>query len=183
MSRIDVIKENYRSMSDIQLLHLANHEIGQLTAEAQFALKEELERRKINLETDVNPDATHTRTIDFNNVEKHIIQYIITQKKLGESDAFITGGLLERGLDEANIEMLLAQFPEYIKARKHKMAQMILTGILQLVTGLAIKSLPLNKQSNLVLLILAYALIILGAIRITHGYFNKRKLDMVTSSI
>lgn len=176
MNDIQTIKKNYQSMSAGQLQQLAMNEMDTLTPEAQQLLKEELKCRNIITQQEHHDGISNEPIIDFNRIEKHILHYLFQQKEKGESDAFITGGLLERGLEEEFITLLIKQFPNYIAERKNKMSQMILTGTLQLVSGIAIIELPLNKQSQLAIYIIAYSLIMLGAFRILHGYFNRRKL-------
>jgi hypothetical protein len=63
------------------------------------------------------------------------------------------------------------------------MSNLILTGTLQLVSGIAIIELPLNKQNHLAIFIIAYSLIILGTFRIFHGYFNKKKIFKITTPL
>ena len=57
------------------------------------------------------------------------------------------------------------------------MSQTMLTGTLQLVSGLAIIELPLRKETQLAVIILGYSLFILGSFRIFHGFINKKKIN------
>jgi len=171
------IKEKYASMTDLELIKLATIELNELTDDARLILMTEIEKRKIDLsKSDNNQEQKSYTIINFNHIEKHIIQYISEQKLKNESDAYILGGLLERGIEENTAVDIINSFPKYLEERKNKMSQTILTGTLQFVSGLAIIELPLRKESQLAVIIIGYSLLILGAFRIFHGMMNKKKI-------
>ena len=164
-------------MTDASLIKLATIEWHELTDEAKLILMKELEKRKIDLtKSDDNQQEPNHSSINFKFVEKHIIQYITEQKIKQESDAYILGGLLERGIEENTANEIINSFPLYIEERKSKMSQTILTGTLQLVSGIAIIELPLRKETQLAVIIIGYSLLILGSFRIFHGIMNKKKI-------
>jgi len=165
-------------MSDMALIKLATTEWHELTDEAKSILSKEIELRKLELyKSDDNKEQHIHRTVNFKHVEKHIIQYISDQKLKNESDAYILGGLLERGVEENTAVDIINSFPIYLAERKNKMSQTILTGTLQLVSGLAIIELPLRKETQLAVIIIGYSLFILGSFRIFHGFMNKKKIN------
>ena len=165
-------------MTDHALIKLATIELDELTEEAKLILMKELEKRKIDLhKSDENQEYQIKTVFNFNHVDKHIIHYISEQKIKRESDAYILGGLLERGIEETTAVEIINSFPIYLEQRKNKMSQTILTGILQLVSGLAIIELPLRKETQLAVIIIGYSLFILGSFRIFHGLINKKKID------
>jgi hypothetical protein len=165
-------------MPDAALIKLATTEWHDLTDEAKLILKKELEKRKIDLYNSGNDDEQHIHTtINFKHIEKHIIQYITEQKIKHESDAYILGGLLERGIEETTAVDIIKSFPVYLEERKNKMSQTILTGTLQMASGLAIIELPLRKETQLAVIIIGYSLLILGSFRIFHGIMNKKKIN------
>lgn len=171
------IKEKYASMTNLELIKLATLEINELTDDARLILMKEMEKRKIDLsKSEKNQEQNGFTKINFNQIEKHIIHYISEQKLKNESDAFVIGGLLERGIEENLAIDILYSFPLYLEERKNKMSQTILTGTLQFVSGLAIIELPLSKESQLAVIIIGYSLLILGAVRIFHGIMNKKKI-------
>ena len=165
-------------MPDAALIKLATIEFYELTDEARLILMKEIEKRKIDLyNLDDNQEQQSKTTINFKNVEKHIIQYISDQKLKNESDAYLLGGLLERGVEENTAVDIINSFPVYLEEQKNKMSQTILTGTLQFVSGLAIIELPLRKETQLAVIIIGYSLLILGSFRIFHGFLNKRKIN------
>jgi hypothetical protein len=165
-------------MSDMALIKLATTEWHELTDEAKSILSKEIELRKLDLyKSDDNKEQHIQTTVNFKHVEKHIIQYISEQKLNNESDAYILGGLLERGIEENTAVDIINSFPIYLAERKNKMSQTMLTGTLQLVSGLAIIELPLRKETQLAVIILGYSLFILGSFRIFHGFINKKKIN------
>jgi len=172
------IQEKYSSMSDMALIKLATTEWHELTDEAKSILSKEIELRKLELykSDDYKEQHIHT-TVNFKYVEKHIIQYISDQKLKNESDAYILGGLLERGIEENTAVDIINSFPIYLVERKNKMSQTILTGTLQFVSGLAIIELPLKTETQLAVIIIGYSLLILGSFRIFHGFLNKKKIN------
>lgn len=172
------IQDKYTSMPDAALIKLATIEWHELTDEAKLILKKELEKRKIDLYNSGNAHEQHIHsTINLKHIEKHIIQYITEQKIKHESDVFIIGGLLERGIEENTAIEIINSFPLYLEERKNKMSQTILTGTLQLVSGIAIIELPLRKETQLAVIIIGYSLLILGSFRIFHGILNKKKIN------
>ncbi len=178
MSFHQTIQEKYHSMSDAALIKLATLELHELTVEAKLILLKELEKRKIDLTKPADHQQEHHNTvINFKQVEKHIIQYISEQKLKNESDAYILGGLLERGIEENTAVDIIKSFPVYLEEQKNNMSQTILTGTLQFVSGLAIIELPLRKDTQLAVIIIGYSLIILGSFRIFHGFLNKKKIN------
>ena len=165
-------------MSDMALIKLATTEWHELTDEAKSILSKEIELRKLELyKSDDNKQQHIQTTVNFKHVEKHIIQYISDQKLKNESDAYILGGLLERGVEETIAVDIINSFPTYLAERKNKMSQIILSGTLQLVSGLAIIELPLRKETQLAVIIIGYSLFILGSFRIFHGFINKKKIN------
>lgn len=177
------IKEKYASMTDLELIKLATIELNELTDDARLILMKEIEKRKIDLsKSDNNQEQKSYTTINFNHIEKHIIQYISEQKLKYESDAYILGGLLERGIEENMAVEIINSFPKYLEERKNKMSQTILTGTLQLVSGIAIIELPLRKETQLAVIIIGYSLLILGSFRIFHGIMNKKKIKKMMTT-
>jgi hypothetical protein len=165
-------------MSDAALIKLATIEWHELTDEAKLILLKELEKRKIDLTNSDDSQQEHNySSINFKYVDKHIIQYITEQKIKNESDVYIIGGLLERGIEENTAIEIINSFPLYLEERKNKMSQTILTGTLQLVSGIAIIELPLRKETQLAVIIIGYSLLILGFFRIFHGILNKKKIN------
>ena len=178
MASNKTIQEKYSTMTDAALTKLATIEFHELTHEARLILMKEIEKRKIDLTaSDVNQQNESHSIINFKHIEKHIIQYISDQKLKNESNAYILGGLLERGIEENTAVDIINSFHFYLEERKNKMSQTILTGTLQLVSGLAIIELPLRKETQLAVIIIGYSLLILGAFRIFHGFMNKLKIN------
>ncbi len=176
MSHIDTIKANYSKMSDQQLLLIADEDLVHLTPEALTAFWQEMKKRKILIPEINKPEIETTyASVNIHKIERHLLQYILEQKEHHHSDAYITGGLLERGIEEVIANEIIEQIPEYISDRKNKMNQLILTGTLQLVSGIAINVLPLSREKYLAIIIISYCLIIFGTGSILHGYLNKRR--------
>lgn len=179
MKETDTFRDAYRRMSDHELIKLATDEWNTLLPAARPLLLAEIQERNLTINEDSSLIVNQQPSINYNLVDKHILQYITEQKIKGESDAFITGGLLERGLEEESINLLLQQFPNYVNSRKEKMNRMMMTSTLQWVSGIALLQLPLNRENHLAIIIIAYALLLLGILRFQHGFAGRRKLNVV----
>ena len=165
-------------MSDAQLLQLANDDLEYLTPEALEIFHEELEKRNLEFPSadTVNNDEI-SGSIKIFSLDKDSLHFITDQKEKNKTNDIILEGLIERGFDETNAKDIINQLPLYLEANSKKMAGIVLTGVLLLVSGLAINVLPLSRGNQSAIVIIAYCLMIVGAIRIFHGYFNKKRFD------
>ena len=178
MHNIETIKQHYQSMSDAQLLQLAAEDLEHLTPEALNIFNKELNNRNLvlsALSSDKNNEITCN--INFFSIDKDNLHFILEQKEKNKSNEIILEGLIQRGFEETNANEIINQLPLYLEEKSKKMASVLLTGVLLLVSGLAINVLPLSRGSQSVIVIIAYCLMIVGVIRILHGYLNKKRFD------
>lgn len=178
------IKENYRIMTNQQLLQIAEEDFNHLTSEAKSALHAELEKRKINPTNSENSiPFLLTTLISLSQLPKDTLAYILEQKEKGQPSIFIIGGLLERGYEEETAVQLMNELPNYIQNKIKETSNFILTGILLFTAGISIKMLPLSKESHLAIIILANVLLGLGTIRLFHGFLNKKRFTIIIKNI
>ncbi len=178
MHNIETIRQQYQSMSDAQLLQLADVDLENLTPEALEIFHEEIMKRNLEFRSaySVNNNEIET-SIKIFSLDKDSLHFITDQKEKNKTNDIILEGLIERGFDETNATEILNQLPLYLEVNSKKMAGILLTGVLLLVSGMAINVLPLSRGSQSAIVIIAYCLMIVGVIRILHGYFNKKRFD------
>lgn len=178
------IKENYRAMTNQQLLQIADEDYNHLTTEAKSALLSELETRNISPNSSDNSLPLSLITpLTLSQLPKDTLAYILEQKEKGQPSIYIIGGLIERGYEEEVAMQLLKELPPFIQNKIKEMGNFILTGVLLLTAGLSIKMLPLSKESHLAIIILANVLLGVGIIRFFHGYLNKKRFHLINKNI
>jgi hypothetical protein len=178
------IKENYKAMTNQQLLQIADEDYNHLTSEAKSALLSELETRNIRQNgSDNSLPLTLTTTLPLSQLSKDSLAYILEQKEKGEPSIYIIGGLLERGYEEETAVQLLKELPSFIQNKIKEMSNFILTGVLLFTAGFSIKMLPLSKESHLAIIILANVLLGIGIIRFFHGFLNKKRFTIINKNI
>lgn len=178
------IKENYRAMTNQQLLQIADEDFNHLTSEAKSALLAELETRKINpTDSENSLPFTFTPHIPLSQLPKDTLAFILEQKEKGQPSIYIIGGLLERGYEEEAAVQLLNELPSYIQNKIKDMSNFILTGVLLFTAGFSIKMLPLSKESHLAIIILANVLLGVGIIRFFHGFLNKKRFTLIYKNL
>ncbi len=117
--------------------------------------------------------------IDLNKIAPDSLQFVLKEKENNRSDGYLIGGLIERGFEYDEAEAILKQLPDFIDIQLSKSNHHLLMGILFAASGLSIKVLPLSGQSGLAITILANSLILLGLLRIIHGYVNKKRFEKI----
>ena len=184
MINTETIKDKYRSMSDQQLRRILMDDFQYLTTEAKEVLQTELERRQISMNEYHNDDLdVEYHQNQLTNLPKELLYFILEKKEKGASDAYVIGGLFERGIEEETAIELLKELPSYVKSCIKEMRSMMLQGFLLLISGLAIRVLPLSKESHLAIIILANVMIGFGIIRIFHSQMNKKKMEKIYKEI
>jgi len=171
-------------MSDQQLRKILIEDFQHLTVEAKEMLHAEVERRQINMNEDHNEDLdVEYHQNQLSNLPKDLLHFILENKEKGASDAYVIGGLFERGIEEETAIELLKELPSYVKSCIKEMRSMMLQGFLLLISGLAIRVLPLSKESHLAIIIIANVMIGFGIIRIFHSQMNKKKMETIYKEI
>jgi hypothetical protein len=118
MFDIDIVRENYASMMDEKLLHIATTEGAELTDEALVVLKEEFSRRGMDQSVFSTIEETKKASKEESfPAEQEIIPHEFTnsiwgyayeEKILAKSNEEITSGLLEHGLNEEEAGSVVA---------------------------------------------------------------------------
>ncbi|MBC7535772.1 MAG: hypothetical protein H7258_08775 [Ferruginibacter sp.] len=185
------VREQYAAMPDSELLTFAQEERYKLTAGGLAVLKEEFIRRKLDPvifeQSDAVPDLlqkVHVSTTDnADHFTAHNWSYALEQKEKGNSNAFIIGGLLENGLEEADAQLLLGQMEQRCKQRLKQAEQDKLTGGVIFISGIAVNFLPYSPTANRLAYIIAWTAIIFGALLLIKGLFNRSRFKKILKHI
>ena len=142
-----------------------------------------MEQNNENIESNSSPlpilESKVVIDIDISKIAPDSLQFVLKEKGNNRSDGYLIGGLIERGFEYDEAETLLKQLPDFIDVQLAKSNNHLLMGILFTASGLSIKELPLAGQSGLAITILANSLMILGLIRMIHGYLNKKRFEKI----
>ena len=194
MIDIQLIKEKYAALPDIDLQTLFKEESQSLTTEAYQLLLAEISRRNlpmVNQDVQSNTSDITSKTWLQPTIKKSgptvftetDIAYTFEQKAFGKSDEEIVGGLLEAGLDEHHARLLVSEIEPNAKKRLRNAETAKLTGIFILAAGIALTFLPQQPGSRQVLLIVAWSGILFGTFRSIKGFFYQRTYKNVIRQI
>ena len=118
-------------------------------------------------------------TIKIEQINKDTLSFLIKSKEQKTDQAYLLGGLIERGFDEIDATEILNQIPSYVEKEIKKASEHKLMGTLLFISGLSVKFLPLSKESNLAIIILANVTMLLGILRYIHGFMNKKRFSKI----
>ena len=167
----------YTEHTDAQLLKLANQYLNTLPESEIEAFYNEVVARQIELSESIAEHQEKVEQFNFYLLPKHIIQFITDSKSNQKSNDFILNGLLERGIDENMAYIILGKMYSYFEEMSQKNADLIFSGLPMLVAGIAINVLPISKNQHLAIIVIAYCLMVIGIVRMLHGYSNKRRYE------
>jgi len=165
----------YTEHTDVQLIKLANLYLNTLPESEIAAYYDEVERRQLELSESISEHQKKIDQFNFNLLPKHIIQFITESKSTQKSNSFLLNGLLERGIEENMAYIILGKMHNYFEIMSKKNEDLIFSGLPMLVAGIAINVLPISKNQHLAIIVIAYCLMVVGVVRMLHGYSNKRR--------
>jgi hypothetical protein len=172
----------YTEHTDAQLIKLANQYLNTLPESEIVAFYDEVESRQLELSESITEHQKKIDQFNFNLLPKHIIQFITDSKSNQKSNSFILNGLTERGIEENTGYIILGKMYDYFDEMSQKNADLIFSGLPMLVGGIAINVLPISKNQHLAIIVIAYCLIVVGVVRMLHGYSNKRRYERMGKS-
>jgi hypothetical protein len=167
----------YTEHTDAQLIKLANQYLNTLPESEIAAYYNEVERRQLELSESIIENQKKIDKFNFNHLPKHIIQFITDSKSNQKSNGFVLNGLIERGIEENMAYIVLGKMPYYFEIMSKKNEDLIFSGLPMLVAGIAINVLPISKNQHLAIIVIAYCLMVVGIVRMLHGYSNKRRYE------
>ena len=167
----------YTEHTDAQLIKLANQYLNTLPKSEIEAFYNEVATRQIELSESIAEHQKKIEQFNFYLLPKHIIQFITDSKSTKKNNNFILNGLLERGIDENMAYIILGKMHDYFEEMSKKNEDLIFSGLPMLVAGIAINVLPISKNQHLAIIVIAYCLMVIGIVRMLHGYSNKRRYE------
>jgi hypothetical protein len=167
----------YTEHTDLQLIKLVNQHLNTLPESEIAAFYEEVERRQLEISESISEHQKKIDQFNFNLLPKHIIQFITDSKSKQKDNGFILNGLLARGIEENIAYLILGKMHVYFEEMSRKNTDLIFSGLPMLVAGIAINVLPISKNQHLAIIVIAYCLMVIGVVRMLHGYSNKRRYE------
>ncbi len=177
MVDIEIIKENYRRMSDEQLIRFAKLETENLRLESFHALKDELISRNIDLkiieelddvDKPLNPNSTVTK-LYINS----LFVFAIDKKSIGVSNHEIYNGLLEKKIGADQAFMIIQMLKEVAEKSLNNIETEILVTWVLFILGLLL-SLFTYSQIDIKFFI-GLLIIITASIKLANSYASKKK--------
>jgi len=172
----------YTEHTDAQLIKLANQYLNMLPESEIEAFYNEVATRQLELSESISEHQQKIEQFNFNLLPKHIIQFITDSKSNQKRNDFILNGLLERGIEENMAYVILGKMNNYFEEMSKKNEDLIFSGLPMLVAGIAINVLPISKNQHLAIIVIAYCLMVIGVVRMLHGYSNKRRYERMGKS-
>jgi hypothetical protein len=167
----------YTGHTDAQLIKLANQDLNMLSESEIEAFYNEVATRQLELSVSISEHKKMIEQFNFYLLPKHIIQFVTDSKSNQKSNSFILNGLIERGIEENMAYLILGKMNNYFEEMSQKNGELIFSGLPMLVAGIAINVLPISKNQHLAIIVIAYCLIVIGVVRMLHGYSNKRRYE------
>lgn len=186
MIDIEIIKENYSKMSDVQLFAIAKADGHDLTEEAFELLKGEFKKRSLDYSYIESAEQTkasiYAKKIQMvrdsvgNDFEKALWKFILDEKEKGTANADVLKGIEERGLDEEKAMLMLNGLKlKLVEIINHNDNKMVIGGI-AFVAGIFITFLTYSQAKiNGGTYFIAWGAVVFGGIRFFTGMSEKRK--------
>ncbi len=188
-----IIQENYRRMSDSQLMHLAQTEGKELTGDAMEMLQAEFSTR--NMDTSIFGNIEEEKTEQkIKSIEKakemgiaqfysSIWSYVLDEKYAGNSNETIREAIIEKGVDEDNAREIILTMESKASALMKAHENDMLAGGLVFFTGAALTAATWASAIHGGTYIIAWGAIVFGAIRFFRGFSNKEKFKKILANI
>ncbi len=179
MINIEIIKENYRRMSDDQLVRFAKLEAEHLTLESFHALKDELISRDIDLQVieeleDVDIPEKNINKAVTNTFLGSLFEFAIEKKSKGVSNAEIYHSLLEKKLAPEQAVMLIQMLPEISQKTLKATETEILIAWVAFFIGILLSLFSYNQLD--VKFFVGIAVLITASIKLANSYAYKKKI-------
>ena len=192
MINIADVKERYATMSDTDILRLAD-ESSSLTHEAFLVLKQEFKKRtldntiisyqqQIRIEQKkqvVRDNITQSRQ-DF---AGNILELVLNAKYNNHSDKEICEQLVEQGISQEQTLKILEQLEAIVGKMKESNQNDIIAGAILFIVGVIVSVATFNASINGRIGVVAWGAILVGAIKIVNGENNKSRLKVIGNNV
>lgn len=189
-----VIKDNYASMLDTQLITIAKNDGHHLTPVAFAILKQEFKKRDLDYSfieaAEENKIVQHQEKIEQfkHNASKEYLttiwNYVIEEKESGTTDNEILAGLKERGLEEPDAVEIISNTESKLKELIDLQSNKMLFGGIIFLLGIFISLYSYTaSMTSGGYYIITYGAVLFGAILFFKGFAAKRKYTRIVKSL
>ena len=185
MVTLDIIQEQYAKMPDEELTRFAKNESANLTIDSFRLLMSELETRNIDTnildiaeteralaELSTKSFAEEKIAVDF---ELSLLDYALSEKEKGRSDADIYNGIIQKGLDEEYAFMFVQSLNWKVRALIDEYDTRVIYG--GVLTGIGLLSLVLvvNETFGPIYALYGGVLLVVGIILLVRNSSGKQR--------
>ena len=185
MVDIEIVRENYRRMTDEQLVRFAKLEAQNLSLEAFHALKDELIARNIGIsvieeldDADVSEKRVENAVTDA--YVNSLFEFAIEEKSRGTASSAIYQALLKKNLDAQQALMIIEMIEETSKQEVKNIETEISIAWISLIVGAALCLFTINQIDFKFLI--GVTLISASSIKLANNYSNKKKLTQAVEN-
>jgi len=182
MVDIEIVKENYRRMSDDELKRFTKLEAENLSLDAFHALKDELAIRNIDLEIieeleDVDIPEKRADNAVTNLFLNSLFEFVFDEKSQGISNNEIYHGLLAKRLSPEQALMVIQMLEEVTQKTLKSIETDILVAWVSFFIGILICLFTFNQID--IKFIFGALITLAASVRLANAYPRKRKLILV----
>ncbi len=192
MVTLNIIKEQYRKMTNEELIHFAENEGLSLTLDSFHALKEEFENRNIDIsiikalqEQKENAESQKEEILQNNQLkefELSILKYALNQKVKGVSNREIFQGILKKGASPEYAYLIVVNFKDTLENNVQDNNTHIV--VLWLFTLAGFLIVLFNYKSDRALILFGgITFLIMGIISLYKSYVHKTKLKTALNNL
>ena len=186
MVNIEIVKENYKRMTDDQLVRFARLESENLTLESFHALKDELSSRDIDLQIveeleDIDVPERRINNAVTNTFVTTLLEFAIDQKSAGANNAEIYRGLLEKKIAPEQALMLIQMLPEISQKTLKATEIEILVAWILFCIGAMLSVFSFNPPDFK--LFVGIAIFISASIKLANSYAYKKKISQTIDNL
>jgi len=193
MMDLNLVRDNYASMSNNELIELAKKDGASLSKEAFTILKEEFSKRKLDTSSFLRIEQTRLITnqnkikqeeeLNKEKFEKSIWLLVFDEKKKGKSNEEIIVDLLDTGLSNYQATIIVENMEIAAMALLDKSENQMLKSGIFFIIGLIVTIFTYTSALNGGTYIIAYGAIIFGGYRCIEGMIDKKKYHSVLKII
>lgn len=193
MVPLSVVKEQYQQMSDDALQAFAANEADKLTIESFHLLKEEFERRNLDLNifNEVDLDRSLSALGKQNAVEKaaeneyveSVWEFAMGEKEAGKRNVDIYNSLLKKGVNEPYAFMLIQSLGTRVRELKEHAQAQLMWGWVLAGSGFVMLSLGITGSLSGFFVLYGFVVTCGGGFRIYQNQSRKTRFEKIEQNI
>jgi hypothetical protein len=188
----NVVIEQYRKMTDGELINFVTAESGNLTPEAFMLLKQECVSRGLHDVIEQAEDGELNRvqgmirqieSFTSSEFNSNVLKYSLNEKRDGKSSEEIVSSLIEKGLTEDDARVLIEQLEPNAERLRNEAGHSMLTGLFIGFAGIALMLISPDKPYTTFLDIMSICGIVTGIFLFFISLFKQNKYKQVLKNI